>query len=1035
MTRFQSPRAGLWLTVMALLLLCSVAIAPLLTGEMPESADGTIHLYRLPVLDHALKDGSLFPRYPVATVYGFGSPLFSYYAPFSLYPMHVLHLTGLSYLNAWLAGMALYVVVAAGGAYLLGRSWGGAAVGVVAAAGYIYAPYFIYDFLWRGTTSETAALALLPYVLWAIKTQADHPSRRTFLAVIASLALFIPMHNITTVHGGALIGLYAMFVTLTAKDRIRAGMRVFGALAIGVLLATFFWYPAIRETPNVKIDAITAALPDIDVTRNLVNAWSVVQPPRPADPTLQQPAFEIAFGWPQLLFGVIALATLRRQPQRIRQLLILGAVGIAFLVFMLTPASAVIWRAVPFIGYSQYPTRLLGPASLLLAVIAGFGIDALVARGLRLNGKMVRLGVPVFAIVVFALPLTVRSPLPEHNPQNVVDALDFERESGFVGSSSFGEYVPIWTEDLPDSAALRERYAAETFIPRLRPPGNVTIENAVWRHTSGAFTTRADAAAVLTFDWLYVPYFQASVDGQQVDVVPSPGEGRVQISVPAGNHRIEVWLAPSRTQAIAGLVSATALMSTLGLLGLWPLLRGHPAVAYVERFEIVRETRRALITAAIIGVLALGLKTVFDRVPNPLRQSRFAAGYTAGVQTVADMNFGREITLIGFDSPTGPVPADQTAEFTLYWTPRGSEISRNYVAVFTLRTADGLEVSRSDDDRPGGVETRHWRSGQYVMQKARVLVPIATPPGTYSVAVSLYSIETASSLELINADDNPIGVEFSLGTIEVSRGQPLRVSGGVDAPVVAPVEPEAADAVWMFSEVGGMGILQFSGIPETAVPGQSLDVEGLWTMKTRQTAASISLEWRTQEGILAGVTPLDLDKPLPVAQWDVGDVWRLQHQVIVPAAASGRMQLVLVSDGGESAAVSEVEVSAPARVFALPTDISPLDVRWGNGLRLVGYMIDPGSVTLYWATDEAIQLNLRRFAHVLNAEGAMLQVVDGVPAAWTRPIPSWLPGEYVADRLALDVTSGETLRIGFYDSATNVRVTLGSTDVFDLIVP
>ncbi|MBK8135311.1 MAG: hypothetical protein IPK52_05650 [Chloroflexi bacterium] len=1035
MTRFQSPRAGLWLTVMALLLLCSVAIAPLLTGHMPESADGAIHLYRLPVLDHAFKDGSLFPRYPVATVYGFGSPLFSYYAPFSLYPMHVFHLAGLSYLNAWLAGMALYVVLAAGGAYLLGRSWGGAAVGVVAAAGYIYSPYFIYDFLWRGTTSETAALALIPYVLWAIKTQADHPSRRTFLAVIASLALFIPMHNITTVHGGALIGLYAIFVTLTAKDRIRAGMRVFGALAIGVLLATFFWYPAIRETPNVKIDAITAALPDIDVTRNLVSAWSVLQPPRPADPSLQQPAFEIAFGWPQLLFGVLALATLRRQPQRIRRLLILGTLGIALLVFMLTPASAAIWRAVPFIGYSQYPTRLLGPASLLLAVLAGFGIDALVTRGLRLNGKMVRLGVPVFAIVVFALPLTVRTPVPEHNPQTVVDALDFERESGFVGSSSFGEYVPIWTADLPDSSALRERYAEETFIPRLRPPESVTIEDAVWRHTSGAFSASTDAEATLTFDWLYLPYFQASVDGEQVEVVPSTGEGRVQITAPAGTHRIEVWLAPSRTQAIAALVSATALMSTLGILGLWPLLRGHPAVAYVERFEIVRETRRALITAGIVGILALGLKAVFDRLPNPLRQDRFAAGYAAGVQTVADANFGREITLIGYDSPAAPVPGDLPAEFTLYWTPRGSEISQDYVTVFTLKTTEGLEVSRTDDDRPGGVETHHWRSGQYVMQQARIHVPVATPPGTYQVTVSLYNIESASSLELINADDNPIGIEFPLGTIEVSRGRPLSVAGSADAPILTPYDPPDADALWLFAELDGKSLLRLSGIPKTSVAGQSLDVEGLWTLKTRQPETSFSLEWRTQDGILVGTTPLDLDKPIPVSQWEVGEVWKLQHLVIVPAAADGRVQVALVSEGGESAAVGEVEVQAPERIFEPPAGISLLDVRWDNGLRLVGYVLTEVSVTLYWTNDEVVQTNLRRFAHVLNAEGAMLQVIDGVPVDWTRPIASWLPGEYVVDTLSLNVVRGQTLRIGFYDSVTYARIPRENTDVFDLIIP
>ncbi|MFZ2878219.1 MAG: 6-pyruvoyl-tetrahydropterin synthase-related protein, partial [Phototrophicaceae bacterium] len=273
MSRFQSPRVGALPVIAAIVLICGAAIIPFLHGVMPETADGTIHLYRLPILDHAMQDGSLWPRFPVATVYGYGSPLFNFYSPLSLYPMHALHLAGLSYTQAWLFGMAFYIVVAGLGMYLLMTAWAGSFAGVVAAAAYVYAPYFVYDALWRGTTSETAALAILPWVLWAIKLLADAPSRQSFVAVVLSTALFMPMHNITTVLGGALIGGYGLFVVAASRSRRLALIRVFGALMLGLLLAAFYWYPAIRETPNIKIDAITSALPDIDVTRNLRSAW------------------------------------------------------------------------------------------------------------------------------------------------------------------------------------------------------------------------------------------------------------------------------------------------------------------------------------------------------------------------------------------------------------------------------------------------------------------------------------------------------------------------------------------------------------------------------------------------------------------------------------------------------------------------------------------------------------------------------------------------------------------------------------------
>lgn len=1026
MKSFRTQRASIWLTALALILLCGVAIAPLLRGVMPETADGTIHLYRLPVLDHAFDDGSLFPRYPVATVYGYGSPIFNFYSPLSLYPMHFLHFFDMDYLNSWLYGMALYVIVAAVGAYLLGRTWGGSTVGVATAAAYVYAPYFIYDFLWRGTTSETAALAILPYVLWAIKTQADHPSRRTFLAVILSLALFIPMHNIMAVFGGAMIAFYSLFVVVTARDRLRAGMRVFGAVALGVLMATFYWLPALRETANIKIDAITDSLPEIDVTRNLGSVWDALRPPYPADPSLQQPPFAIALGWPQILFAVMGLFTVPRLIRRLRGLVIIAALGVLFLLFMLTPASAVIWKTLPFIGYSQYPTRMLGPASLLLALVAGFGVDRFVSPALRLNGRLLRMGLPLALMMIFTLPLGVRTPLPEHNPQSVVDSLDFEVESGFVGSASFGEYVPVWTAVLPDQTDLRDLYAQSTFIPRLRPPEGVSVTNDSWRHTSGAFDVQADVETVLTLDWLYMPYFQATLDGNPLPVAPSADEGRVTVTVPAGNHRVEVWLAPSRTQAIATIVSLTALMATVGILGLWPLLRGKPAVTYLERFEVTRDSRRAVIAAALAGVAMLGVKLAYDQLPNPLRQERFASDYSAGVQHVTDVNFGREITLIGYDAPSVAVQPASTADYTLYWTPRLAEITRDYITVFVVRTGDGQEISRTNDDRPGGIETHHWRQGQYQRQHIGVEIPPFTPPATYAVSVQLYDRLTATSLDIINEADNPVGVEIPLGSVEVVRG--------ADIPVTAENWPFADEMPDAPLSAGGLILYGYDSLPDEAAAGDVLDMRFLWGIESAGDAPDVSLRWAYSQNAVVEQTPVRLDGVFPLVQWQTGDIWMTAQRLYVPAVLDGEVSVSLEVNG-RTAFSQQMTVHAPERSFDLPADVQPADAAWDNGITLAAYTISDDEITLYWQMSGVLQTDLRRFAHILMADGSMLSVYDGIPAEWSRPVSSWIIGEYVIDRIPLTATTGQTLRLGFYDAATGSRISTSTGDVVDIPVP
>ncbi|MCU0476605.1 MAG: hypothetical protein MUC99_10945, partial [Anaerolineae bacterium] len=82
MTRLLPPLRPL----VVLSVLCLALITPLLGGMMFETADGTLHLYRTITLRHALSEGDLWVRYVPGMVYGYGSPLFAYYSPLSLYP-------------------------------------------------------------------------------------------------------------------------------------------------------------------------------------------------------------------------------------------------------------------------------------------------------------------------------------------------------------------------------------------------------------------------------------------------------------------------------------------------------------------------------------------------------------------------------------------------------------------------------------------------------------------------------------------------------------------------------------------------------------------------------------------------------------------------------------------------------------------------------------------------------------------------------------------------------------------------------------
>src|SRR5205085_10538634 len=80
----------------ALTLLALPMLAPLLAAAVPQTHDGLSHTYRSIVLAWHLAHGDLFPRWASDLGYGYGLPLFNFYAPLFYYPTALLILLGLN---------------------------------------------------------------------------------------------------------------------------------------------------------------------------------------------------------------------------------------------------------------------------------------------------------------------------------------------------------------------------------------------------------------------------------------------------------------------------------------------------------------------------------------------------------------------------------------------------------------------------------------------------------------------------------------------------------------------------------------------------------------------------------------------------------------------------------------------------------------------------------------------------------------------------------------------------------------------------
>ena len=1002
--------------------ICLVAVQPFMLDRMPRTDDGLLQMYRSVALDHSLRvDHPLWPRYSSGLVYGYGAPLFNYFPPLSYFPASWLHGVGFSFVGSWLLSMVIYTLLAALGMFLLARLWTRSDLGGwMAALAYVNAPFFLFDSLTRGSSSELAALAALPFVMLGFTRLAKYGRRRDLVLAVATFALFIPLHTLITLHGTALLALYCLFLVWHGGERRAVFIRLSLAGLLGLVITAFYWLPALLEADAIKLSLISEQLSHIDVKRHLRPLAEILALPHTADPTQQNQAIPISLGWPQLIVSAIGLLLSGRLAlRRYRSLMLLIWIIVLCLVFMNTPHSAPLWDAIPLIGFTQFPWRLLGLASLLLALASGVGAFMIAATLPRGSGRAIVIGFIGLIILLYALPWTYRAYHDDLQVDDIRDVQQFERDGGQLALSSYAEYLPLSADAL---LLDPQRFPTGDPVPRLMPSDSLEILSEQWSGTWASLSLRSDKEQTIVFDWLYLPGWRADIDGQAVEVFPSAPAGLVALDAPAGQFDLRIALGSTTTQAAAAILSAVGLVGLAALLMAW---RHLPGASEVENQSLGMDLR------LVVGFAALGIgmflfKTLSpDAIQSPFSSSRFGAS----VDSPAMANFDNRIDLLAADLPSGVID-QRSFDVALYWRLHDGALERDYSSIVRMRDPWGAVIAEANSFAPGGLQTSNWLENAYVEDVITLDVPPFTPPleAGYNLDVALFDVHTLEALSVINLSGNPQDVKHPLASIryrpsdDQGKTRDLRIVGGGTGPAILVQAPELPLALTVGDE------LRFSWSWQKADEGATgLAARLLWLDEDRQ-ATHVS---RT----------VPLVNGYDIAQWRVGEVFRGHHRLLVPPdLPTGQYALgvqLLDATGNPAATITldaTMEVAVPPRQFDRPALDLAVGVVWDNGLVLHGYRSgESGELHLVWGTRRLLPESLRLFVHMLDEQDLIAAQWDGVPVDWSRPTTNWLPGEYVTTVHRFGLPAGEYfVRVGWYDPVSGERVSVGDGDAFQL---
>jgi hypothetical protein len=344
----MSRRLVLW----ALPVAAIVLLAPSLwLGTLPSNSSPQNITWASQFVEQ-VRAGILYPRWLPHSFDGLGSPAFYFYPPLPFWLDAVVDLLTFrrvsvdgrlsidSAVMLWLSGAAMYAFLRS---FPIGR-----AVALVAALGYMAAPYHLFDHYIRGAYAEFAAYIVVPLVVLGVRTVA---MRRRFGSVLLAAAYgglalsHLPVALLVSIT--VVPGYVGYFAWREKGKRLDVLVTCGLALVLGLSLAAPYIVPALRLQSFVSTDQLWLFRPDQSV---------LLFPGRGVDRDFAVVLNSIAVGCGLAAIG--ALVLLHRQPtasDRGEGLFwaILALVSLA-LIAGLVPYF---WR-LPIVAKVQFPWRL-----------------------------------------------------------------------------------------------------------------------------------------------------------------------------------------------------------------------------------------------------------------------------------------------------------------------------------------------------------------------------------------------------------------------------------------------------------------------------------------------------------------------------------------------------------------------------------------------------------------------------------------------------------------------------------------------------
>ena len=263
--------------IILVLLLSFWAIRPLFVSGFFPMHDDT-QVARVFEMGKMLKDGIFPVRWVPDLGYGYGYPIFNFYAPLAYYVGALFILLGFDALTATKIMMGIGILLSGIFMYLLAREFWGEIGGVLSGLFYVYAPYHALDIYVRGDVAEFWAYAFVPLMFYgfyklfknsqssddletenskvkAQKSKAQFKIQKFGMIGALGYAGIILSHNLTALMiTPFLLASFLILIIYSKKEtRILTTLYLILYTLLGLMFSAFYWIPALLEMKHTNV--------------------------------------------------------------------------------------------------------------------------------------------------------------------------------------------------------------------------------------------------------------------------------------------------------------------------------------------------------------------------------------------------------------------------------------------------------------------------------------------------------------------------------------------------------------------------------------------------------------------------------------------------------------------------------------------------------------------------------------------------------------------------------------------------------------